>query len=153
VSTEGTTEGESHWAAHRQRQGRCLVGRCCFGVQSAGVQLQGRGRADQAGWLGIRGIEDCGRQASRREQAAGADSDRCPLLSDVPNTLSEQSRGFGSMQHHDYRRASRLHVRKVPMSALEHSQKGLIGAALLGSTSHQDNRDRPTPAPSKSVQQ
>jgi hypothetical protein len=54
VSTEGTTEGESHWQ-HRQRQGKCLVGGVALECR---VQLQGRGRAYQAGWLGIRGTED-----------------------------------------------------------------------------------------------
>jgi len=58
VSAEGTTERESHWQdrqRQRQRQGKCLVGGVALECR---VQLQGRGRAGQALWLGVMGLEE-----------------------------------------------------------------------------------------------
>lgn len=70
VSTEGMTEGESHWQ-HRQRQGKCLGWRCCFGVQSAAARQEGQIRP--GGWAsGVLKIERDGGK-NRREQAAGGE--------------------------------------------------------------------------------
>jgi hypothetical protein len=84
VSTEGTIDGESHWQ-HRQRQGQCLGWRCCFGVQR--VQLQGSGRAGQAGWLGVRVVKIArDRQVDevRREQARAGSGWGIPILIAAP---------------------------------------------------------------------